>query len=130
MSGQRWWSRAGLLGYWAALAMISVGGWELQLAKVRKKRSWSAPKRTDEPGRKADENASGDQGAQSGEGKANTAGSVGVSGEQAGSGYHPREMMGRVPVLSLNGRRKFFHGLAVLMFVPGIWLDVSSVCFS
>lgn len=32
--------------------------------------------------------------------------------------------MERVPILSLNGRRKFFHGLAVLMFVPGIYIDV------
>ena len=30
-----------------------------------------------------------------------------------------------VPTLRLNARRKFFHGLAVVMFVPGIALDVS-----
>jgi hypothetical protein len=30
-----------------------------------------------------------------------------------------------VPTLSRNGRRKFFHALAVLMFVPGISWDVS-----
>jgi len=28
-----------------------------------------------------------------------------------------------VPTLSLNARRKFFHGLAVVMFIPGIALD-------
>ncbi|GJE94508.1 dolichol kinase sec59 [Phanerochaete sordida] len=28
-----------------------------------------------------------------------------------------------VPTLTLNARRKFFHGLAVLMFVPGVALD-------
>lgn len=32
----------------------------------------------------------------------------------------------RMPTLSLNARRKFFHALAVIMFVPGITLDVSS----
>lgn len=31
----------------------------------------------------------------------------------------------RLPMLSVNGRRKFFHGLAVVMFVPGILIDVS-----
>ncbi len=31
----------------------------------------------------------------------------------------------RMPTLSVNARRKFFHGLAVVMFVPGIVLDVS-----
>jgi len=29
----------------------------------------------------------------------------------------------RVPALSLNARRKFFHGLAVMMFIPGISID-------
>jgi hypothetical protein len=32
-----------------------------------------------------------------------------------------------VPTLSLNARRKFFHGLAVLMFIPGVAIDVSFV---
>jgi len=29
-----------------------------------------------------------------------------------------------VPTLSLNARRKFFHALAVVMFVPGVAFDV------
>jgi dolichol kinase len=29
----------------------------------------------------------------------------------------------RVPTLSLNARRKFFHALAVVMFVPGVAAD-------
>jgi hypothetical protein len=33
----------------------------------------------------------------------------------------------RMPTLSVNARRKFFHGLAVVMFVPGIVLDVSGI---
>lgn len=32
--------------------------------------------------------------------------------------------------VSLNMRRKFFHALAVVMFVPGVAVDVSSVHFS
>lgn len=35
----------------------------------------------------------------------------------------------RVPTLSVNARRKFFHGLAVLMFVPGVAIDVSITKF-
>ena len=31
----------------------------------------------------------------------------------------------RVPTLTLNARRKSFHGVAVLMFLPGIAFDVS-----
>jgi dolichol kinase len=30
-----------------------------------------------------------------------------------------------VPTLSVNARRKFFHGLAVVMFLPGVAVDVS-----
>lgn len=30
-----------------------------------------------------------------------------------------------VPTLKLNARRKFFHGLAVVMFIPGVAVDVS-----
>lgn len=30
-----------------------------------------------------------------------------------------------VPTLTLNARRKFFHALTVVMFVPGVALDVS-----
>jgi hypothetical protein len=31
----------------------------------------------------------------------------------------------RVPTLTLNAKRKSFHGVAVLMFLPGIAFDVS-----
>lgn len=34
------------------------------------------------------------------------------------------EMDQRLPVFSVNARRKFFHALAVVMFVPGIIFDV------
>jgi hypothetical protein len=30
-----------------------------------------------------------------------------------------------VPTLGVNARRKFFHALAVVMFIPGVALDVS-----
>lgn len=36
----------------------------------------------------------------------------------------------RMPTLSLNSRRKFFHGLAVVMFIPGIAIDVSVALLS
>jgi dolichol kinase len=36
------------------------------------------------------------------------------------------EMDQRLPVFSVNARRKFFHALAVVMFVPGIIVDVSA----
>lgn len=34
-----------------------------------------------------------------------------------------------VPTLSVNARRKYFHALAVVMFLPGVAVDVSQVYF-
>lgn len=156
MDGQRWWSRGMLLAYWGALAVISVGGWEMQLAKSRKSRNrpWvtvGGPNRSvmvvpssggggggssragvvgEEKGTPSTSNASNVSG---------TGGSAGLVPSPTTSTYPPEagqsypysatNMMERVPVLSLNGRRKFFHGLAVLMFIPGIYVDVSISSF-
>jgi hypothetical protein len=35
----------------------------------------------------------------------------------------------RLPTFSVNARRKFFHALAVVMFVPGIAVDVRLILF-
>ncbi|CDZ97349.1 dolichol kinase [Phaffia rhodozyma] len=147
VSGQRWWTRLALLGYWGLLAVISVGGWEMQLTKARKRGPWSgisgpgsrqgivsavggartgSPAGINEsPVERSREKTRGDIVDEAGTvGKGSTSSGVTPSGgstEPVGSGY--REMIGRVPVLSLNGRRKFFHGLAVLMFVPGLYVD-------
>jgi len=53
-----------------------------------------------------------------------------VHGNTDGFGGVATQMMdaadSRMPTLSVNARRKFFHALAVVMFVPGIAVDVSS----
>jgi dolichol kinase len=150
--GSRWWSRLGLLGYWGTLAAISVGGWELQLAKARKGRAWisvgsnrnviavspspaltpvtgkneiPASTTTSSLGVESARPASSTVTARS---FASTTASL-TNGTTAGveassSTSRAGRMMGKVPILSLNGRRKFFHGLAVLMFIPGIYIDV------
>lgn len=132
LEGSHWWSRPALLAYWGVLASISVTGWELQLAKTRRKRPWST---VGPPGR----DASGSSGPAANKGSnSRTAPSTTVralagpstqpattrEGVSTSGAYHPTAVMARVPVLSLNGRRKFFHGLAILMFVPGIYFDV------
>lgn len=133
LEGSHWWSRPALLAYWAVLASISVTGWELQLAKTRHKRPWST---VGPPGR----DAGGSPVSAAGKGStgrtastASTRTSTGPlslpagarEGGTTGGTYRPTAVMARVPILSLNGRRKFFHGLAILMFVPGIYFDVS-----
>lgn len=136
LDGSHWWSRPALLGYWAALASISVAGWELQLAKTRHKRPWAT---VGPPGRDSVGGGPGGGGAGGGSTASKAVAKSSARSSQAaappstssagtrdggGPSYHHSTVMARVPVLSLNGRRKFFHGLAILMFVPGIYFDV------
>jgi uncharacterized membrane protein YgdD (TMEM256/DUF423 family) len=55
-----------------------------------------------------------------------TLGGLGTSvGNAASSTETGTVALKKAAHLSLNARRKFFHALAVLLFVPGIALDVS-----
>lgn len=133
--GGRWsWSRPALLAYWGLLASLSVAGWNRQLARSRKSRTRTAT----------------DYGVLSGASVTPPAESNGSGGDisSAPAGAFTvtlptlpnlsRDMSNaanelldaadkRVPWLGLNARRKFFHALAVVMFVPGIAFDVSRV---
>lgn len=125
LEGRYWWSRPSLLAYWGALASISVAGWELQLAKTRQKRPWAS---VGPPGR--DVVTTTNSGGSRPPSAAGTAANQGTrtqtfGGRDVGTAHRHQTVIDRVPVISLNGRRKFFHGLAILMFVPGIYFDVS-----
>ncbi|KAJ6631015.1 hypothetical protein B0H10DRAFT_1938590 [Mycena sp. CBHHK59/15] len=95
--------RLALLAYWGALGGVSVGGWTRQLARTRRYRAVTEAAAAD--------------GAASG-------------GEQTPAGAlfaAPGELLDRadkqLPMLGLNARRKFFHALVVVMFVPGVAFD-------
>lgn len=108
MDGNRWWTRLALIGYWAALAMISVAGWSRQLNRARRHRRYVVPGTKDQGG--------------------NSHIPVSTEGSRRLSGVASQMMDAadqRLPTLSVNSRRKFFHALAVVMFVPGIAIDVS-----
>ncbi|KAF8339816.1 uncharacterized protein EI90DRAFT_3144088 [Cantharellus anzutake] len=49
--------------------------------------------------------------------------SLGVGDDGSGIAPQSRAAGLRISFLGLNGRRKFFHALAVVMFIPGIVLD-------
>ena len=103
------WRRPILIVYWALLAIISVGGWTRQLARARRqRRSMTASK-------------DGSLDAQ--------VSSPGIVTDNGKFGGVASQMMDaadqRLPILSVNARRKYFHALSVVMFVPGIALDVS-----
>ena len=92
---------------------MSVAGWSRQLIRARRHRRYVVP------------NTSSKE-----KGELSTALSPGLPGQGAGgvSGVATQMMDAadqRMPTLSVNARRKFFHALAVVMFVPGISVDVS-----
>ncbi|KAK7032860.1 dolichol kinase [Favolaschia claudopus] len=121
--------RIALLGYWGALGSISVAGWARQLARSR---------------RAAGVNAAAGMGIAAGSGMGMGVSGM-VGGMMAGMGMGPSaagnntaeavaspttglfagsgDFLDRAPTLGLNARRKFFHALVVVMFVPGIAFD-------
>ncbi|KAI0077875.1 hypothetical protein K474DRAFT_1706914 [Panus rudis PR-1116 ss-1] len=145
LEGKRKWSRPLLLGYWALLVSLSVAGWNRQLARSRRYRHRGVMSAAgDAPATFDSSRLSG--GGSTGQGQAsdpsrpptppvtdafsplgltfpnlpNLSNSTGVSGVATdwldAADKH-------VPTLSVNARRKFFHALAVALFLPGIAVD-------
>ncbi|KAH9057814.1 Fph type histidine kinase [Lactarius vividus] len=145
LEGPRQWTRPALLTYWAVLGSISVWGWNRQLARSRRFRP-----RLPTVGEAVMEDTAVTQ--QGSEPTTPMSGALGlasssltssaVSASTAVSAMFPTVAMPhlptdlglgasewldaadrRVPTLGLNARRKFFHALAVVMFVPGVAAD-------
>jgi hypothetical protein len=143
VDGRRWWSRPVLLAYWGLLALISVAGWSRQLTRSRRNRSWvtttSGPSghrvavKSDSRGSSTAQNgvAAGVGGGGNAASASGPTASPIPNGSVDGFSQVATQMMDaadlRLPTLSVNARRKYFHGLAVVMFVPGILVDVSRV---
>ncbi|ODN75059.1 hypothetical protein L202_06278 [Cryptococcus amylolentus CBS 6039] len=142
--GRHMWTRLGLVGYWVGLAIVSVAGWERQLNRARRHKRYTVPgtaaSRGDAPSSSNSNSNSSNQthpsvstststlpNAPSAPGHpGQTAGQVEGRG-QAGLSGAATQMMDaadqRMPTLSVNARRKSFHALAVIMFIPGIAVD-------
>jgi dolichol kinase len=103
LQGQKPWTRPVLIAYWGLLAAISVAGWTRQLARARRLRP-----------RNPISAASADRPAPAGAQNLQTVATQVMDAADQ-----------RLPTLSVNARRKYFHALAVVMFVPGIAFDVS-----
>jgi dolichol kinase len=117
VEGRTWWARLGLLGYWWLLGTLSVAGWNRQLARLRRIRPAAPESPSDSHLHPNPTVVGGDRNG--------SAAMMGGTGTGAGLTELLDAADRRVPTLSVNARRKFFHGLAVVMFVPGIALDVS-----
>ena len=135
LEGRKTWSRPVLLVYWALIGIISVAAWNRQLARSRKYRPRAignpetAPQPTvvstpteARPPMSSDPSAPPTPTIPSMISFPNLPNGVQMS-------LAATELLDaadkRVPTLTLNARRKSFHGVAVLMFLPGIAFDVS-----
>lgn len=98
----RRWVRVGLILYWLACLSSAVGGWTTHI--VRKRRLRVPPPEA--------------------EGNGSSGPASPHQGPVPPSAKPSAIRDGRRLRAELNWRRKFFHGLALLMFVPGIAIDV------
>lgn len=147
LEGPRVWTRPVLLAYWGVLGSLSVAGWNRQLARSRRLR----PRPANASGAQAGGGTGANETPQSEPGSpANGSPSEvertiavvplsmaalptstafafpdisALPSVSAASSEWLDAADRRVPTLGLNGRRKFFHLLAVLMFVPGVAVD-------
>ena len=141
VEGRTQWTRPLLLTYWATLAIISVAGWSRQLSRSRKyrlKTSLQPVVETPQTGTAVEPPTSSEQVTPA---QSHLSNSLGLSlpalptlPNSANVSAVANELLDaadkRMPTLTLNARRKFFHALAVIMFVPGIAFDVSRLIFS
>ncbi|WVQ99035.1 hypothetical protein IAU59_006167 [Kwoniella sp. CBS 9459] len=120
--GKHAWTRPALISYWGGLAAISVAGWNRQLSRARRHRRYVVPGTATSRGESASPGPSAARGA-------STHGGGLIAGTGNGDPITgvASQMMDvadqRMPTLSVNARRKFFHALAVVMFIPGIAVD-------
>jgi dolichol kinase len=133
LEGRNKWTRPALLAYWGTVLCISVAGWNRQLARSRRYR----------PRNPAGENlvvpfsvpsalSSADQDGPRPPSPTSSPAAALLPAIPAGTNvtHVATDWLDaadkHVPTLRLNARRKFFHALAVLMFVPGVIIDVST----
>lgn len=106
-SGWKRWRRIALALYWLGIATVAVGGWQTRIVRARRIRlakHRNLIKATD-TGSNPPPN--------------NPLRVAGISELREDRRMH----------VSLDLRRKFFHALAVLMFIPAIVIDVSATAY-
>ncbi|KAF8802541.1 hypothetical protein BYT27DRAFT_7341419 [Phlegmacium glaucopus] len=142
IEGKKKWSRPALLLYWVLLCIISVAGWNRQLARSRRFRPRNQATAESAASLNLGDAPSMSSATESFGGNLTTtppvSGPLGMSfpttfpnisnlPNGANMSNVATDLLDaadkHVPTLGLNARRKFFHGLAVVMFIPGVALD-------
>lgn len=134
VTGWKRWKRLVLVAYWVGTIVVAVGGWQTRLVRARRIRmrkgeagTLSSPSIALKSVGKKTSNTLGlgglglSMGGGGGEGKKDSSTLVGIGKVGAEDAREEKRVHA-----SLNMRRKFFHALAVTMFLPGIAIDVSS----
>jgi hypothetical protein len=137
LEGKRTWSRPLLLAYWGLLGSISVAGWNRQLARSRRYRPRNATTGTgenvivpvpEEPSSYSSESNGSLVGGLNFPNLIDNLPALPNIPNGANVSLRAADFLDaadkHVPTLSLNARRKFFHALAVAMFLPGVACDV------
>ncbi|KAG6373418.1 Fph type histidine kinase [Boletus reticuloceps] len=134
LQGKRKWTRPLLLGYWALLGSISVAGWNRQLSRTRRYKSRNPTSNSGDNGSVSTPTAQTQKPAEPVIPAVSPAAGLGLgfanlpnlpnlpNGTQVATDLLDAANK-HVPTLSVNARRKFFHGLAVVMFLPGMAVD-------
>lgn len=124
------WSRPLLLAYWGLLGILSVAGWNRQLKRSRRYRPRNneavVVPQSDEPPIVTHDAGSLVGGLNFPNLRDNLPNMPNMP-NGANVTMRATDLLDaankHVPTLSLNARRKFFHGLAVAMFLPGVAID-------
>ncbi|KAF9223470.1 hypothetical protein BS17DRAFT_767327 [Gyrodon lividus] len=127
LEGKKTWTRPLLLAYWGLLGSISVAGWNRQLSRSRRYKPRNAPANL---GDNVIVPTAANQTLKSAEAASPappSTGGLGLAFSNLPNGTLATDLLDaadkRVPTLGVNARRKFFHGLAVVMFLPGVAVD-------
>ncbi|KAH7911347.1 Fph type histidine kinase [Hygrophoropsis aurantiaca] len=132
LEGEKQWSRPVLLAYWGLLGSISVAGWNRQLSRSRRYRPRNTSTATGD-GVIVPVAASHSQNPKLSDNVPvpPSSGALGLTfpnlpnipnGSQVAADLLDAADK-HVPTLGVNARRKFFHALAVVMFLPGVAAD-------
>ena len=135
VEGKRKWTRPLLLGYWALLGGISVAGWNRQMSRSRRYKPRNAGSSLGDNGTPLAPTIQIQKSSETATPTTLPTAGLGLSfanlpnlpnGTQVAADILDAADK-HVPTLSINARRKFFHALAVVMFLPGVAVDVSGV---